>query len=224
MNCNQVDNLLQNFIDGDLSEPESRAIAEHHQTCSTCEDNYNTAVQIRALVQEIPVPPHSGDFINRVLDQAANSNKQKPVMVAFTGAVAAGFAAWFIVTSTLFGTLFSTPGDIQDSVYNVLVSNETQTIKVAIESEHALSGVQISVELSPNLELAGFGNRTTINWDTQLKKGLNIINLPISGLAAGSGKIITRVRMNGNEKIMQIQTSYQSPDNVWYQINTKVST
>lgn len=224
MNCNQVDNLLQDYIDGDLPEAQLKAMAEHHQTCSACENSYHKAVQIRALLQTMPVPPASEGFVDRVLNQAQRgSGYQKPALYkAFAGAIAAGFAIWFITASTL----LSVPTNTQDStnnIYKVTVSNEVKTIKVAIESKYKLTDVQMSIELSPNLELAGFGSRTSINWSTQLKKGINLIQLPILGLAAGNGEIITRIQMNGKEKIMYIKTNYQTPDNVWHSINTNLN-
>ncbi len=225
MNCEQVNNLLQDYIDGDLPEAQLKALTEHHQICSTCESNYRKAVQIRTLLQTMPVPPASEGFVDRVLNKAQHSSdNQKPVIYkAFAGAIAAGFAIWFITASTLLTTPVNTQNSTND-IYKVMVSNEIKTIKVAIESKYKLSNVQMSIELSPNLELAGFGSRTSINWNTQLKKGINLIQLPILGLAAGDGEIITRIQMNGKEKIMHIRTNYQIPDNVWHLTNTNINT
>ncbi len=225
MNCEQVDNLVQDYIDDDLPEAQLKAITGHHQICSTCESNYQKAVQIRALLQAIPVPPASEGFVDRVLSEAQHSSgNQKPATYrAFAGAIAAGFAIWFITASTFFTTPVNTQNNTND-IYKVMVSNEVKTIKVVIESKYKLADVQMSIELSPNLELAGFRSRTSINWSTQLKKGTNLIQLPILGLAAGDGEIITRIQMNGKEKIMHIRTNYQIPGNVWHLTNTNINT
>jgi len=223
MNCNQVDNLLQDYIDGDLPEAQLKAITEHHQTCNSCENSYHKALQIRTLLQKMPVPPHSKGFVERVFEEAEKSsgNQKSSRYTAFAGAIAAGLATWFIIANVLFT---STTTDTPDNIYKVLVNNEVQIINVAIESEYELAGVKMSITLSPNLELAGYGNRTSINWDTRLKKGINIVKLPIVGLAAGNGAIITRIQMNGEEKVMHIQTDYRVPGNVWYPLNTTTTT
>lgn len=220
MNCKQVEYLLQEYIDGDLPAAEFKAVAVHHHSCPACMAAYKHALQTRTLLRDMPVPPHSEDFVDRVLDTARkNSSRNKSTLyAAFSGAIAAGFAVWFIVASTIFST---SPGPTSiDEVYTVAVGNEVQTIKVAIQSERDLSGVAMSIQLTPNLELSGFGNRTAINWDTRLKKGTNVIKLPIVGLASGKGEIITRIQMNGKEKIMRINTNYKVPGKAWYQTNT----
>ena len=72
------------------------------------------------------------------------------------------------------------------------------------------------VELSDNLELKGFGNKKQIHWTTHLREGVNVISLPIVGIAQGRGDITTRIQLNGKEKVMRIKTEYKLPDSVLY--------
>ena len=226
MNCTEVEKFLNDFIDGELPEPFIKRVAEHQQSCHRCNESYQSAMKIRTLLADMPVPPPSEGFFERALNVATQESEpekgKSEISKAVYGAVAAGLAVWFIAA----GEIFTKPVDTQDyaeSFYKVMVNNEVNTIKVAIDSEHELDEVQISIELTDNLELAGFANRTAINWNARLKKGINVIKLPISGLASGDGEIITRVQMNGKEKVMYIHTNYQSTGNVWHQINTTIS-
>lgn len=221
MNCNQVEHLLHDYIEGDLSEALQKAVTKHRKSCSTCNDAYEKSVHINLLLKEMPVPPPSEGFVDRVLKKATqDADKPKPgIYTMVAGAVAAGFAVWFVVASVL----FSSPVTTQNNMYSVTVNSEVKTVKVAINSETAFDDVQMSVELSPNLEIAGYGNRTSINWGTRLKKGVNVINLPVVGLAIGEGQITTRIKMNGKEKVMHIQTNYQTPNSVWHHTNTATS-
>lgn len=213
MNCNQVEHLLQGYLDDDLSEALSKAVEKHHKKCNKCSNAYKKAVQINTLLKEMPVPPLSEGFVDRALNKATQETRHnKPTIYTLgAGAIAAGFALWFVVASTLLTTPVTTP----TNPYTVTVNSEVKTIKVAINSESEFDRVQMSIELSPNLEIAGYGNRTSINWDTRLKKGVNVIKLPVVGLASGGGTITTRVQMQGKEKVMQIQTNYPAPDKVW---------
>ena len=91
------------------------------------------------------------------------------------------------------------------------VGDRLRTIKVAIDSEKDIQAVTLRVEVSDNLELAGFGNRKEIKWTTNLRQGVNVISLPIVGLAEGRGAITTHIKINGKEKTMRIMTDYKLP-------------
>ena len=221
MNCSQIDNLLDAYIDGDLSPALLNAVSQHHQSCSSCADSYHKAIKLRSLLKVTPVPPLSEGFADRAFKKVTQSSdrKKRISFATYSGAIAAGLAIWLISADLIFPTSNNTNSGVND-IYVELTKTGVKTINVAIESEHDLNSVQLSIQLTPNLELAGFGNRTSINWDTRLKQGTNVIKLPIVGLAAGEGEIITRIQMNGKEKVMHIKTKYQTPDNVRYQINS----
>jgi len=208
MNCNQADAVLQDYINEDLSDLLMKAVSEHHKTCRMCSDKHDDMLNIVAGLRVLPVPAHSEGFAERALKKAREEHDQHNHALPMIGsALAAGLAVWFFFSSTF----FSLPAN---NDFDVLVGNEIQTIKVAINSENAINGVSISIKLSPNLELAGFGNRKVINWNTSLRAGVNVISLPVVGIASGYGEVITHVQLGGEEKIMRIKTQYKTPENV----------
>lgn len=214
MNCNQTDALLQDYINEDLSDTLVKAVSNHHQSCNECYRKHENMLNIITDLHELPVPAHSEDFVERALDKASTEHDlHKQALPVIGSALAAGLAVWFFFSSTF----FSVP---VNNGYDVVVGNEVQTIKVAINSESAIEGVSISIELSPNLELAGFGHRKFVNWNTSLREGVNIISLPIVGIASGYGEIITHIQLYDEEKTMRIKTHYKTPENVRHYINT----
>jgi hypothetical protein len=219
MNCDQVDDLLQGFIDGDLPADQSVALINHHKTCEACNKAYTEQTQIKSLLQNINIPPHSEGFVNRVLDNATSSQPstgKHPVTMVLSGSIAASLAIWLFVS----GALLTEPvnsGKANHDIYQVAVSKDVKTIKLAIDSSKKLEGVTMSIELTPNLELSGYRDQQSIQWNTNFHKGINVLSLPITGLASGNGEIITRVQMNGKKKIMRIQTHYQMPVNLEHQ-------
>jgi len=214
MNCTQTDVVLQDYINEDLSDTLTMAVSKHHQSCNECHKKYENMLNILADLRKLPVTAHTENFVQRALDKASTEHYRHNQALPIIGsALAAGLAVWFFFSSTF----FSLP---TNNDFDVVVGNEIQTIKVAINSENAIDKVKISIELSSNLELAGFGQRKFINWTTRLHEGVNIISLPIVGTAYGYGEVVTYVRLNDEEKIMRIKTHFKSPENVRHYVTT----
>lgn len=212
MNCDQTNQLMQDYIDGQLSNEEMSALREHVQLCSVCNTIHNALVNVREQLQNISIPPHSEGFVERVLAQAtkpAMDKRYQTVPKIIGGSLAAGLLAFWLISVN---TLPTAPGDTgltASGIYHVAVNDEVKTIKVAIDSNEALEGVNMRIELTPNLQLSGFTGRQQVDWSTNFRKGVNILSLPIVGLASGDGEIITSVRVNGKNKMMRIKTRYQ---------------
>ena len=85
---------------------------------------------------------------------------------------------------------------------------------MAIDSELSIDSVEMSIDISDNLAIRGYGSQKNISWNTSLNKGINVIALPVSAIALGDGEITTHIRLNGKEKIFIIKTRYQSPEKV----------
>ena len=72
----------------------------------------------------------------------------------------------------------------------------------------------MTIDISENLEISGYGDQKKISWKADLKKGTNVIALPISALARGEGEITARVRLNDRVKIFKIKTRGNPIDKV----------
>jgi hypothetical protein len=96
-----------------------------------------------------------------------------------------------------------------------MVDNEARNVTVAIDAEEGLDDVTMHVEITDNLEVQGFGSRKTISWTTRLKPGVNVISLPVIGIAQGDGEITTRIKSKGKQKVMRIKIRYKQPGSVY---------
>lgn len=210
MECKQVLTLLDDYIDGMLNAADASRLHKHCESCNTCAAELERNRLINNMLADLPVPEVSPDFEKRVIRQAI---KNADVKRSPDNGLIKFMAAAMISAVVVFFGLFDTE-QVRDTTQLVAVSSDVRTIKVAIDSEHTLEAVKLRVELSNNLELAGFGNRKHIDWTTRLRPGVNIISLPILGIAQGQGDITTRVMLNGKEKIMHIKTQFKNPGNV----------
>ena len=216
MNCDKIQNLLNDYIDGTLSVSHAEVVNNHCHTCDDCASQLESLRLQKELLYSMPVPPASDGFEKRVFAAAVKEaqsaqnlhNKHSNFYKFATAAMISALVLWL--------GLFNDTKTGIDDLYLVTVGDEVQTIKVAIDSEQALEAVNMRVELSDNLELDGFGNKKQISWTTHLREGVNVISLPIVGIAQGRGDITTRIQLNGKEKVMRIKTEYKLPDSVLY--------
>jgi hypothetical protein len=145
---------------------------------------YQDTLAVVELLKEVRVPPATPDFQTRVIQQATNASeppasRQLPYIA---GSIAVSVIVLFILLSVMINPV---PDDSRTPI--VLLGDEIRTIKVAIESAHAVDSIKMTIDLSDNLEISGYQNQKNIS---------------------------TRVGLRDREKVFKIKTRYQSPDKV----------
>lgn len=219
MTCEKTQRMLDDYIDGTLSVLQEEDVNKHCATCESCARSLQGLSLQKKIVKSLLVPPASSRFNENVITSAIenaeviqNAESRRSGFYKFaTAAMISALVLWLG---------FFTEQAEDNKPYLIAVDDQVRTITVAIDSVRALDSVSMHVELSDNLELSGFGNKKQIKWTTGLRKGVNVISLPIVGIAQGKGNITTRIHLNGKEKVMRITTEYKSPDSVLYQADT----
>ncbi len=221
MECWTVNKLLQDYIDGKLISTDARSVFDHHKNCPSCAEQYTDALAVIEILRGVRVPPSSSGFSTRVIEHATRSANTVPVksLSYVASGIAASLIAFFVLVSSFFNPVVE-----DQSMAVVLMSGEFQTIKVAIDSGQSIDSVELSIDISDNLAIAGYENQKSISWNSKLSQGVNVIALPVSAIALGDGIITTRVRLNGKEKVFIIKTRYQSPGKVRHDYQTIVDT
>ena len=209
MNCQTTNNFIQDFIDGRLTGSVTKSVAAHLEECSACRENYQNTLSVIELLKNTHLPPASPDFTTRVLASATDVAHPSPgrQLSYIASGIAASFIAVFVLLSIMFNPAHPTAPI-------VLIGDEIQTIKVAIESVHSVDSIRMTIDVSENLEISGYQNQKVISWNTRLEKGTNIIALPVSAIARGDGEIIARVGLRDKEKVFRIKTRYRSLEKV----------
>ncbi len=215
MNCEKIQSLLNDYIDDTLPVLHAEVV-NHCHTCDDCARQLESLRLQKETLKSLPVPPASDGFEKRVVATAIQDARAAQNFHARHGRFYKFATAAMISALVLWLGLFNDTKTEKDDLYLVSVGDEVRIIKVAIDSEHTLDAVNMRVELSDNLELEGFGNKKQIHWTTHLREGVNVISLPIVGIAQGRGDITTRIQLNGKEKVMHIKTEYKHPDSVLY--------
>ncbi len=217
MTCEKIQSLLNDYVDNELSVLHVEVVKKHCDTCEACSRTLDGLLALKFALKTLPVPRPSEGFEKRVIKAAIQDARSAEHIAGQHGSLVKFAAVAMISAVALLVGLLYQPSSLDKSQVFVKVGNEVRTIKVAIDADKALEAVNLRVDLSDNLELAGFGNKKQISWSADLHKGVNVISLPIIGIAQGKGDVTTRIRLNGKEKIMRIETQYTLPGNVLYE-------
>lgn len=215
MSCDKIQSLLNDYVDGELPVLHVEVVKKHCDTCEACSARLEGLRAQKLTLKSLPVVPASEGFEKRVIKDAIKeasshaSSQHNGLLKLAAVAMISALVLWV--------GLINQPSGVDESQILVDVGNEVRTIKVAIDADKAIEAVSLRVDLSDNLELAGFGSKRQITWNANLHKGVNVISLPIIGIAQGKGDITTRINLNGKEKIMRIETQYKLPDSVLYE-------
>jgi hypothetical protein len=208
VNCRIAKSLMQDAADGKLNGADTGLLNAHLEECATCRKEYRQTAMLLEALRAIPVPPPSPGFAERALRNATRS--QPPATRSHHFRLAAGIAASLFLlflasTMMLENNLRTNDTDL------VLLGDEVTTIRVAIESERAVDGIRMTIDVSDNLEIGGYRDQRAISWVTRLEPGVNLIRLPVSAIAGGDGEIVARVGLGEHEKVFRIRTRYRDP-------------
>jgi len=211
LNCLDVDNLLQDFIDGELSDSDDEMIVKHHEICPECAQKHQDVLSVVAAMKTLAVPRPSVDFVERIITEATGNRYGR--LNRFTPQVTGGIAASFLIFFALVLTLFGPDSENHDGI-PTLIGKDVKFVKLVIESKQALEGIRVSISVSDNLVISGYGVGESISWVTSLNKGTNVISLPVFAIASGDGEITTRLRINEAEKVFRVETVSKPQDQV----------
>ena len=211
MNCRTAKILLQDFVDGNLAGTDTGLISAHLQECAACREDHQRTLQIIEMLKEISVEPPSAGFAERALGNAAPSRPAIPVSRGkwLPAGIAASLVAIFFMFSA---NILLQPVQSDPSV--VLIDGQVKTIRLAIESSRNFDDIELTISVSDNLKVEGFGDGQAISWTTRLEQGVNLIALPVSAILPGDGEIVARVGLADKEKVYRVQTRYRAAGNV----------
>lgn len=203
MKCKNIKIQRDDYLNGSLALTEHQAIESHLASCQACRQSFEAMKLMLAGLKELAIPNATADFENRVLAEVRRQNPKqatpRPFAAGFATAMAAGFALWFITT------LFFIPQQATDSPNVIMVAmNNAQTVRLVFNAPSDLEQVSLSIGLPENFELSGYPGRNKLSWKTNLKKGENILALPILAIDMGKGELVAEIRYGEKLKIYRL--------------------
>jgi hypothetical protein len=216
--CKHTIALLNDYVDKVLPDELAAQVESHCQGCASCGAELAALRQQADIIGSMPLPRVPEGLGERVISRAilAAEGAGTPARpVHSQPKLVAGFAMAAMLSALVVWLGFIDTQLPADDPLMFMVDNEVRNVTVAIDAEDGLDDVSMHVEISDNLEVQGFGSRKTISWTTHLKPGVNVISLPVIGIAQGDGEITTRIKSKGKQKVMRIKTRYKQPGSVY---------
>ncbi|MCF6338653.1 MAG: hypothetical protein L3J84_12025 [Gammaproteobacteria bacterium] len=234
MNCAEFKGCLDDSIDQELDWAEQAVFDAHRVSCETCQAVYTAELAMLEGLRAMPVAEPPEGFADRVLVNVyKNATKQdvpqqqshhrRGFALGFGSAAAAALAVW-VVVGMFPGELSDTDSVSEQTIASVETSknkvveqpvvqqppvmsialNTQQTIRLAFASSESLQGAKITIRLPENVALVGYPGRRQLSWETNLKKGDNLLNLPIIATQVARGELIADIEYEGRVKTLTL--------------------
>lgn len=211
MNCESVSNNIRAIAANSLTDRELMQNMAHIDTCAECQTALHGAEALMEIQQRDAdeVPEH---LFDKVLKIATNSSPQAAgkqhfwLGAGFGGAIAASL----FTVALVFGWAGNSGSVTSATAEFVVALNESRQMNVAIETNQPLLGATISILLSGDVELEGYGMQRELTWTADLSAGLNRLSLPILANGVQGGQMIVRLSHPQSEQIFLIHLPTES--------------
>lgn len=200
MNCEQFRENLDPYLDEELGVELRRDIEGHLAQCDTCAGLRNRRESLRRTLRALPVAPPEDGFLDAIVEETLidthRTQTRFRATAAIGGAIAAGVVAWLVLVLPA-----NPPLDPARDLRTVSITmNVEKTFRLTFESESELQAAAISVELPRGVEIVGYDGRGFVRWTTDIKPGMNVLELPIVVRYGDGGQILARLEHEGKQK------------------------
>jgi len=220
MNCEDIQTQLDDYLDNHLIVGSKREMDLHINNCSACRQHLDDAMVVRDALKSLPIEETSADFESRMFanvrkQQSQNGNR---FISGFATAMAASVFLW-VASTTIFVPQQSdnTPNAIS------IAMHEARPVRLLFDAPSDLQQVTLSIELPANVELDGYPGRSQLSWNTRLKKGQNVLTLPINALNVGKGELVAQLTYGDKKKTYRLILKTSDNGVMTYQIQPLTS-
>lgn len=214
MQCQNVKLMFDEYLDGTLTAQQRDELVRHFDTCPACQRDLAELEILRLNLRDMPIEPARKNFAVEAI--AAATGSDAPVTqnrtgfmhwfgAGFAGALVAGLVLWGVITSHAPSIPQAPQAGFSISLY------QPQKISLAFNSPADIRDVTVSIELPREFEVVGHEGRRLLSWKTNLKKGRNILTLPVVARGEGKGMMIARLSRNKQTKMLQVLLTTAKP-------------
>jgi hypothetical protein len=210
--CHDIVAQLDDYLDGQLDAMRQQAMEKHLQHCPQCLLQRDRVAALRAALRALPAPAPRPGFAAEALAYAvrgAGGGTRPARRTLFAMALAASLVLAAGVAVFVGTQLAPTP------VQTVTLTLERpETLRLRFNSAKALPAATMSLTLPENLELVGYGTRRELTWQTDLKEGGNLLQLPLVARGTVKDELVARVSHGASSKAFRIKIRLKPADRV----------
>jgi len=145
--------------------------------------------------------------VTTATSHSSQANNQRFWMgTAFGGAIAASLFA----VAIFFGWTGSEQKPTESTAEFVVALGEPRQMNLAFETDRRLDGATISILLSGNVAIDGYGIQRELTWSEDLDAGVNRLTLPVLANGIDGGQMVVRMTHPLSERIFVINLPTES--------------
>ncbi|MDT8384387.1 MAG: hypothetical protein RRB22_08225 [Gammaproteobacteria bacterium] len=165
-------------------------------------------------------------------DRVGRHQQRRSFMLGFGSAAAAALALWVVVGAfpeavspvqvvSEEAVAINTAAVIPASTASAKMAprpelsitlNKQQDIKLAFYSGQSLEGARITIRLPENVALVGYPGRRELSWTTSLKKGDNLLRLPVIATQIAHGELVADIEYQDQVKTLTLGLEAKATD------------
>lgn len=208
MDCHYAQSLFDDLLDGSLTLPAREALQRHVVECTACRAAHEQARAVQRVLRALPVEPPEPGFAARALRAARTAQPdgmRRPrygFAAGFASALAASLVVWLAAAP-------QPPAAAGPSI--TVARDQTQTINLVVNVPQDMPDAILAVHLPEATELAGYPGERQLLWQTSLRRGENLLALPVIVRGATAGELVATVTHGDQQKIFRLQLQVQAP-------------
>ncbi|TDU31435.1 putative zinc finger protein [Panacagrimonas perspica] len=212
MNCALFKTSLHDWLDGGRDADGVAALESHAGGCPACRALLAEERLRRSALRQLPVPPARPRFASEALQVARLADRSWRRQLRRHDMQIAAVAASAALAVVAFVLLRQEPGIPAGQIVAVappaietyaLTTGQVQSLRLRIEAPRDFEGVRFSVELPDHVSLVGQPGIRAMTWEGSLRKGPNVLELPLLAQAGAAGRMATRVSWGTFERHLE---------------------
>jgi len=205
MRCAEIRETIRENIRQGSDPGQDDAVVSHVGHCELCRSLYSDAV-LSCAFKGMPVPEMRPDFETAAIQYAAKQNRRRRRLQAFASAAAAAV----LVAAISLGLFFERPESDRHAGLSPQTefSNGTmleQTLRILIEAADYRANAALSIDLDENVALKDYPGQRRLEWNTDISRGRNLLELPVVLTGGEDGTLRIRYQYNGREQEMSFR-------------------
>jgi hypothetical protein len=158
-------------------------------------------VALQGALRTLPAPTLHPDFVDQALSRATHAavgSARRTRRAVLGMALAAS-----VVLGVALGVFLATqPAPVQKVA---LTLEQPEMVRVMFNSAKPLQAATLSLALPENVELVGYGERRELTWQTDLREGGNLLQLPLIARGTVKDELVARLSHGGSSKTFRLK-------------------
>lgn len=208
MECRDFALQMDDCVDGRLDAARQQSMQEHLEHCPHCRRSHRHAAALQAALRTLPAPASRPGFADQVLARASGAGAGG-TRHARRAVLGRALAASLVLGLGVAVFLAMQPAPAQTVALTI---RQPESVRLMFNSAKPLLGATLSLTLPENVELVGYGNRRELIWQTDLREGGNLLQLPLVVREKAKGELVARVSHGTSSKTFRLKIEVRQAD------------